>query len=466
MAFEDRPEVLNGLMASLLRDGDGPPNSTLGLARILAQHDNPLLRVAQSGPPIEASSHDEARRGRERNIQLDRENTASGYFGHFTPTEMQEYLATGREPRDIMQRVEAAAAEREAARRPRSLPPPSSDLVPLTLPPAPQGEAGPPRNRLAEIPPSKPLEEVHFTDYLQPGAGHPRTPQEQAVVIEQLKAARASSDPRQQQWAQDFVDRFGSLPLGVAANTATHGWSDWLMSRMSNPPLRGHLVGIDPPNEYPRQAFPFPIYEEGELPFARTLAHELNPYQNALARGVGYAAPVGAFSRLAKLLRFAPSSEEVPSNPAPGAGGGPGPRSSGASPSRTEAIPGTGYRGESTGSGPGRYARPPLRPQAQEPGRPGQSDASPSPSSSEPPVEFRPFDPNDIVAQRPLNKPRVSSPPRASPRLMENPLARAGGRPPDRTGGGQGGAPAAHQYDVLDDNELLRLLLERPREHD
>jgi hypothetical protein len=161
MAIEDRAEGLNRLLASLLRDGYGPPSSPSGLARMLARHDNPLLRLAQSGPPTKASSPDDARWMRERNIQLDRENTASGYFGHFSEPEMQEYLATGREPRDIMQRVEAAAAEREAARRPRSLPPPSSGLVPLSLPPPSPHEEGPPPNRLAELL-SKPLDQIPF----------------------------------------------------------------------------------------------------------------------------------------------------------------------------------------------------------------------------------------------------------------------------------------------------------------
>ena len=91
MAIEDRPGGdLNGLLASLLRDGDGTPSSPSGLARLLAQHANPLVRP------------------------------------------------------------------RYRCRRPR---------------------------RMGRV--RQPLDQIHFTDYLQPGAGHPRTPQEQAVVIDE-----------------------------------------------------------------------------------------------------------------------------------------------------------------------------------------------------------------------------------------------------------------------------------------
>jgi hypothetical protein len=55
--------------------------------------------------------------------------------------------------------------------------------------------------------------------------------EQQATVIEQIKAMMASPDPVQRRLAQLYMQRFGRSFLGAAANAATFGGSDTLMRR-------------------------------------------------------------------------------------------------------------------------------------------------------------------------------------------------------------------------------------------
>jgi len=50
-------------------------------------------------------------------------------------------------------------------------------------------------------------------------------------VIEQVKAMLTSPDPVQRRQAEAFIRHYGRSFLGTAANTATGGFSDWLMTK-------------------------------------------------------------------------------------------------------------------------------------------------------------------------------------------------------------------------------------------
>ena len=55
--------------------------------------------------PMPSPRHDPAMQTRMRNIELDRINSGGTYFGTFSQQELQRYIQTGREPPDVIQRM-------------------------------------------------------------------------------------------------------------------------------------------------------------------------------------------------------------------------------------------------------------------------------------------------------------------------------------------------------------------------
>jgi len=163
-----------------------------------------------------------------------------------------------------------------------------------------------------------------ITQYYMQSGKFPATPTEQAQVIEQLKAMQASRDPVQRDLADRFQKKFGSTPLGVGINAATGGLSDKLMTK-------GAFGRYSDPALAPLSTGDFQIYEPGELDFARLLSSQLTPNQDAVAKGVGTAMPVGLAMRIYRMIQNArggpPGPRGGPPPPAPlsPAGSGPAP---------------------------------------------------------------------------------------------------------------------------------------------
>src|SRR5262249_42535343 len=73
-----------------------------------------------------------------------------------------------------------------------------------------------------------------------------------------------SPDPVQRQQAQAFVARYGRSFLGTAANTATGGFTDYMMTKGQG----------DYPRGIPRN---FEYYDPGELAFGTQLSRAIDP---------------------------------------------------------------------------------------------------------------------------------------------------------------------------------------------
>jgi len=104
---------------------------------------------------------------------------------------------------------------------------------------------------------------------------------EQAQVIAMIQAMMASKDPVQRLQAQAFMHQFGRSFLGTATNTATGGFTDYMMTKGPGDYRRG----------IPRN---FEYYDPGELAFATQLSRAVDPGGVHGAEMAGTAAKIAA----------------------------------------------------------------------------------------------------------------------------------------------------------------------------
>lgn len=270
--------------------------------------------------------------------------------------------------------------------------------------------------------------------YLAPTDRHPSTLQDQSRAIEQLRSALAGADPEQQFMARQFLDRYGSSPTGVALNAATGGLSDMLLDKVNQP---------------------------GAVEFRRTLSAEISPYQDAAAKGLGYALPIGGAARLVRALAGARSA-------------GPGQTSQAPETVSTEGLSRPGAISEHSGTipgqaGPAAGSRSQRDNSLQEQMPPQSGGLRPTAetelSSTLPadPIALAPrnstFSPSGRQRRDEQGRFKAREPDKPEPSLYRNPIAR--GRGPSGTGGN--GAPATpggmHQLDDTD-AATLRALVE------
>jgi hypothetical protein len=148
-------------------------------------------------------------------------------------------------------------------------------------------------------------------------------PDQQAEVIAEIKAMMASPDPAERAKARAFMRQHGRSFLGTAANTATGGFTDWLMTQDADTAVRG----------YPLQYLD--RYTPEEMVFANRLSREITPGEHHGEEMAGTAAKIGLgllpAGRLLRMLQAGlalrgtpPRPGPAPAGPAPAPGGGPG----------------------------------------------------------------------------------------------------------------------------------------------